>query len=150
MDPGGARVHAPGTIAMESAFVLVSPYGLDLGPAACDALDRAGIVHCRARFPYASDETGTTVVYVIDEARLLLLGPRATVEHALELIGRAQVATTVVLAERGSGATWLAANPFVSGWVVAPADATALVATVRNAAATLTARDDVRIARGES
>jgi HD-GYP domain-containing protein (c-di-GMP phosphodiesterase class II) len=150
MDPGGARVHAPGTIAMESAFVLVSPYGLDLGPAACDALDRAGIVHCRARFPYPSDDAGTPVVYVIDEARLLSLGPRATVEHALELIGRAQVATTVVLAERGSGATWLAANPYVSGWVVAPADAMALVATVRNAAATLTAREDVRIARGES
>jgi len=138
------------TIAMESAFVLVYPHGLELGPAAYDALDRAGIAHCRGSFPYSGDDPGTAVVYVIDEARLLSLGQRDTVEHALELIGRAQAATTVVLAERGSGATWLAANPYVSGWVVAPIDATALVATVRSAAAAVTAREDVRIARGES
>jgi HD-GYP domain-containing protein (c-di-GMP phosphodiesterase class II) len=133
---------------MESAFVLVAPHGLDLGPAACDALDRAGIAHCRGSFPYANADAA--VVYLIDEARLLSLGPQEMVEHALQLIAQAQAATTVVLAERGSGATWLAANPHVGGWVVAPADPAAIVATVRNAAATLTARDDVRIAQGES
>jgi HD-GYP domain-containing protein (c-di-GMP phosphodiesterase class II) len=139
-----------GTIATESAFVLVYPHGLELGSGACDALDRAGIPHCRARFPYACDDAGPAVVYVIDEARLLSLGARATVEHALELIARAQASTTVVLAERGSDATWLAANPYVGGWVVAPADPTALVATVRTAAANLIAREDVRVAQGES
>ncbi len=139
-----------GTIAMESAFVLAYPHGLDLGPAACDALDRAGIVHCGAHFPYTGDDAGAPVVYLIDEARLHSLGPRATVEHALELIHRAQTATTVVLAERGSSATWLATNPYVGGWVVAPADGTALVATARTAAATLATREDVRIAQGES
>src|ERR1700681_233654 len=148
MDPGGARLTA-GTIAMESAFVLVSPHGLDLGRGACDALDRAGIAHCRGSFPYAASDTAT-VVYVIDEARLLSLGPRESVEHALELIGRAQAATTVVLADRGSDATWLAGEAYVGGWLVAPPDAAALVATVRNAAAALTAREDVRVARGES
>lgn len=143
-------MSASGTIATESAFVLVSPQGLDLGRAAYDALDRAGIRHCRARFPYPGDDAGAAVVYVVDEARLLSLGPRATVEHALELIHRAQAATTIVLAERGSQATWLATNPYVGGWVVAPADGTALVATVRTAAASLAARDDVRTAQGES
>ncbi|HEV2737968.1 MAG TPA: HD domain-containing phosphohydrolase [Candidatus Elarobacter sp.] len=138
------------TIATESAFVLVYPHGLDLGPAACDALDRAGIAHLRARFPYATDDTSMRIVYVIDETRLLSLGPRATIEHALELIHQAQTATTVILAERGSAAAWLATNPYVGGWVVAPADGTALVATVRNAAQTLAAREDVRTAQGES
>ncbi|MDP9105118.1 MAG: GAF domain-containing protein [Candidatus Eremiobacteraeota bacterium] len=143
-------MSAAGTIATESAFVLVYPHGLDLGRAACDALDRAGIPHCRARFPYPGVDAGAAVVYVVDEARLLSLGPRATVEHALELIHCAQAATTIVLAEPGSEATWLATNPYVGGWVVAPADGTALVATVRTAAATLAARDDVRTAQGES
>jgi HD-GYP domain-containing protein (c-di-GMP phosphodiesterase class II) len=143
-------VSASGTIATESAFVLVYPHGLDLGRTACDALDRAGIRHCSGRFPHPGDDSGAAVVYVIDEARLLSLGSRATVEHALELIHRAQAATTIVLAERGSQATWLATNPYVGGWVVAPADGTALVATIRAAAASLAARDDVRIAQGES
>ena len=139
-----------GTVATESAFVLAYPHGLELGSAARAALDRAGMAHCRARFPYSAEDAGTAVVYLIDEARLLSLGSRQTVEHALELIGGAQAATTVVLAEPGSDAAWLAANPHVGGWVVAPVDGAALVATVRNAAAALTAREDVRIAQGES
>src|ERR1700681_3615939 len=118
MDPGGARLTA-GTIAMESAFVPVSPRGLDLGRGACDALDRAGIAHCRGSFPYAASDTAT-VVYVIDEARLLSLGPRESVEHALELIGRAQAATTVVLADRGSDAALLGAEPDRGGRRGAP------------------------------
>jgi HD-GYP domain-containing protein (c-di-GMP phosphodiesterase class II) len=149
MDPGRAR-SAAGTVATDPAFILVHPHGLDLGRAACGALDRAGIAHYPARFPYASDEAGTAVVYLIDEARLLSLGDRTTVEHALELIARAQPATTVVLAQRGSAASWLAENPHVGGWVVAPADGAALVATARSAAAALAAREDVRTAQGES
>ncbi len=135
---------------MESAFVLVYPQGLALGPAARAALDRAGLDHCEARFPYSPDVPGASVLYLIEEARLLSLGPRTTVEHALELIGRAQAATTIVLAEGGSDAGWLAANPYVGGWLVAPLDAAALIATVRNAAGILTAKNDVRVARGES
>lgn len=149
MDLGGARL-ALGTVATESAFVLVYPQGLALGTAARAALDRAGIAHCGARFPYSPDDAATSVVYLIEEARLLSLGPRPTVEHALELIGRAQSATTVVVAEPGSNAAWLAANPYVGGWLLAPLDTAALVATVRNAAAVIAAKDDLRVARGES
>ena len=97
---------------MESAFVLVYPQGLELGRAAYDALDRAGIAHCRGTLPARDARRGAAaVVYVIDEARLLSLGPRETVEHALELIARAQAATTVVLAERGSDATLAGGKP---------------------------------------
>ncbi len=135
---------------MEPAFVLVYPHGLDLGPAVRDALDRAGITHESARFPYSADDAAVPVVYAIDEPRLLSLGDRTTVEHALELMNRAQPATTIVLAERGSTATWLAENPYVGGWVVTPPDGAAFVATARNAAATLAARESVRIAQGES
>ena len=138
------------TIATDSAFVLVYPHGLELGAAAVGALDAAGIVHHEARFPYAGDASGAFVVYLIDEARLLSLGPRTTVRHALELIGTAQPATTVVLAERGSPNAWLAADPNVGGWLTAPADGPALIATVRTAAAALQAREELRAARGES
>ncbi|HEV3086685.1 MAG TPA: HD domain-containing phosphohydrolase [Candidatus Elarobacter sp.] len=137
------------TLATDSAFVLVYPHGLDLGPAA-GALEAAGIRHREGSFPYAPDEANPAVVYLIDEPRLLSLGPRTTVEHALELIGRGQPATTVVLAERGSTSGWLAVNPHVGGWIVAPADGPALVATVRAAAATLAAREALHAARGES
>jgi HD-GYP domain-containing protein (c-di-GMP phosphodiesterase class II) len=137
------------TVAMDSAFVLVYPYGLALGTAA-HALDAAGIDHRPGRFPCSPDEALAPVVYLIDEERLLSLGPRATVEQALELIARGQCATTVVVAERGSPNGWLAANPHVGGWVVAPIDAAALTATVRTAGAGLAARDHVREARGES
>ena len=138
------------TLATDSAFVLAYPPGLDLGPAAVAALDAAGIVHREARFPYAGDDAGVFVVYLIDEPRLLSLGSRTTVAHALELIARAQAATTVVLAERGSPNAWLAANPHIGGWLVAPPDPSALIATVRAAAATVKAREDVRAAQGES
>jgi HD-GYP domain-containing protein (c-di-GMP phosphodiesterase class II) len=138
------------TLATESAFVLVYPHGLALDPTAVDALDDVGILHRAAPFPYAPDEAGVAVVYLIDEARLLSLGPRRTVEHALELIARGQPATTIVLAERRSPNGWLAANPHVGGWVVSPVDALALTATVRTAAATLAAREDLRAATGES
>ena len=39
------------TIAMDSAFVLVYPYGFDLRGRALRALDEAGIPHRAARFP---------------------------------------------------------------------------------------------------
>ena len=138
------------TIARDSAFVLVYPHGLELGSAAVDALDAAGIVHHEGQFPHAADGPGTSVVYLIDEARLLSLGPRTTVEQALELIAQAQPATTLVLADRGSANGWLAGNPHVGGWLVAPLDGAALIATVRAAAATLAAREQLRAARGES
>jgi HD-GYP domain-containing protein (c-di-GMP phosphodiesterase class II) len=138
------------TVARDSAFVLVHPHGLDLGYPAVAALDAAGIAHRQARFPYAAQDAGTAVVYLIDEARLRSLGSRATVEHALALIGAASATTTVVLAERGSESGWLAANPYVGGWLIAPLDGAALVATVRAAAATLAAREELRAARGES
>jgi HD-GYP domain-containing protein (c-di-GMP phosphodiesterase class II) len=138
------------TLATDSAFVLVYPHGLDLGTTAFEALDAAGIYHREGGFPYSPDQAHAAVVYLIDEARLLSLGPRKTVEDALELIGAAQPATTVVLAERGSRAGWLAANPHLGGWIVAPADGAALVATLRAAAATLAAHEALRAAHGES
>jgi len=139
-----------GTLATDAAFVLVYPHGLELGPAALGALEAAGIAHREARFPYAGDDPGVNVVYLIDEARLLTLGPRTTVESALELIATAQPATTIVIGERGSRNTWLAANRNLGGWLVPPLDGTALIATLRSAAATLGARDELRAARGES
>ena len=78
------------------------------------------------------------------------LGPRRTVEDALALIGTAQAATTVVLAPRGSEQSWLASNPYVGGWITEPVDEAGLVATVRAAAATVTARQALQNARGES
>jgi HD-GYP domain-containing protein (c-di-GMP phosphodiesterase class II) len=138
------------SIATDSAFVLVYPHGLELGSSALGALDAAGIVHHEAQFPYAGDASGAFVVYLIDEARLLSLGPPTTVRHALELIASAQPATTVVLAEPGSANTWLAADRNVGGWLTAPTDGAALIATVRTAAAALQAREELRAARGES
>jgi HD-GYP domain-containing protein (c-di-GMP phosphodiesterase class II) len=137
------------TIAMDSAFVVVYPSGLMLGTAA-RVLDAAGIEHREGRFPYLPDQAGAPVVYLVEEARLLSLGPRATVEHALELIGEAQGATVVVVAERGSDNGWLASHRHVGGWIVAPIDGAALTATVRAAAATLAAGERVRDACGES
>jgi len=138
------------TTATDSAFHLITPHGLELG-AGSAALEAAGIVHRAARFPYAPDDGAIVpLVYLLEEERLLSLGPRETVEHALELIARAQPATTVVLAPRGSAAPWLAENPHVGGWLVAPVDPAALVATVRSAAAALGVREEVRALRGES
>jgi hypothetical protein len=125
------------TTATDSAFYLIYPHGLDLGPG-FSALDACGIPHRASRFPYAPEEPApAALVYLMDEAHLLALGSRETVEHALELIARAQPATTVVLARRGSEAAWLAENPHVGGWLVAPVDGPALVATVRAAAASI-------------
>jgi len=138
------------TTATDTAFHCVYPHGLELGAGAA-ALDEAGIAHRAARFPYVPDDARSVpIVYLVDEERLLALGPRRTVEHALELIARAQPATTVVLARPGSAADWLAENRYVGGWVVAPVDRRALVATVRAAAAALAVRDEARALRGES
>jgi len=136
-------------IATDSAFILVYPHGLAIDAATCGALDRAGIAHRAADFPYAAD-AGAPVVYLVDEDRLGSLGPRATIEHALELIATAQTATTVVIGRRGSARGWLAANAHVGGWVSAPIDEAALVAAVRAAGATLSARHALVAARGES
>ncbi len=138
-----------GRIATDSAFVLVYPHGLALGRDAVSALDAAGIAHRAAPFPHACD-AGVPVVYLIDEDRLTSLGPRETVEHALELIAGAQVAATVVIGRRGSASRWLAESPFVGGWIAEPLDAVALVATVRAAARTLAARHALVAACGES
>ncbi len=137
------------TTATDSAFQLIYPHGLQLG-AGFAALERCGIAHRAARFPYAPDDGSLPLVYLIDEARLLSLGSRETVEHALELIARAQPATTVVLAGRETEAPWLAENAYVGGWLVEPVDGAALVATVRAAAGTLAVREEVRALRGET
>jgi HD-GYP domain-containing protein (c-di-GMP phosphodiesterase class II) len=138
------------SVATDSAFVLVHPRGLLLRAATLEALDAAGIPHHGGGFPYAGRLAHVSVVYLVEEEHLLSLGPRSTVEHALELIAGAQSATTVVLAELDSTAGWLAANPNVGGWVLSPPDPAALVATVRAAAATLAAREDRQAARAES
>lgn len=137
-------------LATDSAFVLVHPRGLSLRAPVLDALDAAGIPHHGGGFPYTPRLAQLSVVYLVEEEHLLSLGPRSTVEHALELIAGAQSATTVVLAGPDSAAGWLAANPHVGGWVLSPPDPAALVATVRAAAATLAAREDRQAARAES
>ena len=137
------------TLATDAAFVIAYPHGLELGQDAIDTLDAAGIVHRAARFPYAGEAPGVFVVYLIDEERLLSLGPRQTVESALELIA-GQSATTVVIGRRGSPNTWLAQHRDLGGWLVEPLDGAALLATVRAAVATVAAREELRAARGES
>ncbi|HEX3549861.1 MAG TPA: HD domain-containing phosphohydrolase [Candidatus Elarobacter sp.] len=137
------------SIATESAFVLVYPHGLGLDATASAALDAAGIAHRAAHFPYATD-AAVPVVYLIDEERLVGLGPRQTVEDALQLIATAQTATTVVLAGRGSPHRWLASSPYVGGWITEPIDDAGLVATIRAAAASVTAKHALHAARGES
>lgn len=131
-----------------SPIVLVYPQGLALGTAAA-ALDAAGIAHRAGGFGTA-DPSENPTVYLIDEARLLSLGPRATVEAALALIARNARATTVVIAEPGSPNDWLAAHPDVGGWLVAPLDAAAVVVTVRAAAAALDARSRAEGAQAQS
>ena len=135
---------------MDSAFVLVHPRGLPLRAAAIAALDAAGIPHHGGGFPYATRLAHLSVVYLVEEEQLLSLGPRATIEHALELIAASQSATTVVLAGRNTNAAWLTANPHVGGWLIAPLDPAALVATVRAAAARLADREERQTARAES
>ncbi len=138
------------SMATDSAFVLVHPRGLSLRPAAVEALDAAGIRHHAGGFPFAPRLAHLSVIYLVEEEHLLSLGPRATVEAALELIAGAHSASTVVLAERNSEASWLAANPHVGGWLLSPPDPAALVATVRAAADALAAREDREAARAES
>lgn len=137
------------SVATESACVLVCPHGLELSPSVRGALEAAGIPHCRGGFPFLADE-GTAVIYLLDEPGLLSLGPRPTVTASLELIAQAQLAMTIVLAEPNSENGWLAADPNVGGWLVRPLDGTALLATVRSAAAALADRQALRAARGES
>jgi HD-GYP domain-containing protein (c-di-GMP phosphodiesterase class II) len=136
--------------ATDSAFVLVYPRGLPLRAATAAALDAAGISHHGGGFPHMTGLAHSSVVYLVEEEQLLSLGPRTTIEHALELIGTSQPATTVVLAGRDSRAAWLAANPHVGGWLIAPVDPAALVATVRAAAARLADRKERQTARAES
>ncbi len=137
------------TVATESAFVTVYPRGLSLG-ASLRALEDAGFVHFPASFPYVAEETTAGgVVYLIDAARLSSLGDRATIESALELMATAQTATTVVIAEREGALAWLAGNANVGGWLVAPVDGAALLATVRAAGATLATRQRVEDLRSE-
>jgi HD-GYP domain-containing protein (c-di-GMP phosphodiesterase class II) len=137
------------SIATESAYVLVYPHGLALDPSAARALEAAGIPHRPAAVPYAGD-IGLPVVYLIDEERLLALGPRETVEDALTIIATAQAATTVVLARPSSPNRWLASHPDVGGWTTEPIDEVAFVATIRAAGAALAARQAAETARGES
>jgi HD-GYP domain-containing protein (c-di-GMP phosphodiesterase class II) len=138
------------TIATDPAFVLIYPYDLDLRGCA-RALDEALIPHRAAGFPYAPDEVlPVPVVYLVDEAGLATLGPRAIVEQALELMVAGQSATIVVLADPESPADWLASHPCVGGWLVTPVNGPQLVATVRSAAAAVVARDEVARLRGES
>ena len=137
------------TLAAAPAFVLVRPRGLELGLATLVALDAAGIAHCEAAFPYAEDGHAP-VVYLIDEERLRTLGDRSAIERALAALAADRPSTTVVLAERDSALTWLADDPHVGGWLVAPPDGTALVVAVRAAAATFAAQAALRTARGES
>jgi HD-GYP domain-containing protein (c-di-GMP phosphodiesterase class II) len=142
---------AVAAIATDSAFVLVYPRGSSFR-ASLGALDRAGIPHSAAPFPYVPEGAGATVpvVYLIDEARLATLGNRETIESALELIATAQTATTVIVAERDSAAGWLAASPHVGGWLTAPLDGAALLATIRAAGAALADRERSQRLRSES
>ena len=110
------------TVVADPSFALVYPQGLALGPAAA-ALDAAGIMHMAAAFPYAPADGGAPIVYLIDEGRLLNLGPRAIVERALAALAQSQRAAIVVLAEQRTRAAWLAENPHVAGWIVAPLQA---------------------------
>ena len=138
------------TIATDPAFVLVYPYGFDVR-GCFDALDEALIPHRAAGFPYAPDEVlPVPVVYLVDEAGLAGLGPRAIVEQALELMVAGQPATIVVVAAPDAPAGWLASHPCVGGWLTAPVGGPQLVATVRSAAAAVVARDEVARLRGES
>ena len=147
------RASRSGTIATESAFVLVYPHGLDLGRTACDALDRAGIPPLQGPLPAPGRRCGPPRSSTSSTRRgCSRSGSRATVEHAvLELIHRAQAATTIVLAERGSQSNVARDQPVRRRLGGVPRRRPpALVATVRAAAASLAARDDVRIAQGES
>ena len=70
------------TLATDSAFVLVYPHGFELGPVACarprrgrDRASRGAVSRTPPMTP------GVGVVYLIDEERLLALGPRTTVEQ---------------------------------------------------------------------
>ena len=137
------------TVVADPSFAVVYPQGLALGPAAA-ALDAAGIMHMPAAFPYAPPDSGAPIVYLVDEGRLLSLGPRVTVERALSTLAQAQRAATVVLAEQRTRAPWLAENPHVAGWIVAPLQGPALIATVRAAAAGLAARHEVQALQGET
>ena len=121
-----------------ASFTLILPVGLALGPAAA-ALDAAGIAYTSGSFPRGADAARAAggVVYLIEESRLLTLGARADVEAALGLIAARGRASTIVVAEAGSANAWLAESPHVGGWLLAPLDPAAVVATVRNAAAAL-------------
>ncbi len=141
---------AVSTVGIDAGFALIYPHGFELGSVAA-VLDAAGIPHRSARFPYVPAEgSNDSVVYLIDEARLLSLGSRETVEHALALIAGSHAATTLVLAEPSSTNSWLASDPHVAAWLLTPLDGRVLVAAARTAASAVAAREALRAARSES
>jgi HD-GYP domain-containing protein (c-di-GMP phosphodiesterase class II) len=136
--------------ALGVSSTVISPPGLALGSVAA-ALDAAGIAHRAGGFPRGADVAAEpNPIYLIEEPRLLSLGTRDTVEAALAVIAAGGRATTIVIAEPGSTNEWLARNPHVGGWLIAPLDPAAVVATVRTAAMALAARTRAETLREES
>jgi HD-GYP domain-containing protein (c-di-GMP phosphodiesterase class II) len=120
------------SVDLDPSFVVVYPHDFHVPDDLLAALATAGIPHRPDSFPATSVDGGATVAYLIEAERLLNLGPRELVEHALALIDGEMRATTIVVAEAGeSAARWLADSPHVSGWLVRPLDVAAVVATLR-------------------
>jgi len=116
------------------SFVVVYPHGSIVPDDVLAALATAGVPHRAGAFPATSLDDGATVAYLIDADRLLRLGPRERIEHALALIdGDMRAMTIVVAGPDESAGRWLAENPHVSGWLVRPLDAAAVVATLGTA-----------------
>jgi HD-GYP domain-containing protein (c-di-GMP phosphodiesterase class II) len=135
-----STLERPPSPALSTPFVLVYPHGLRLDSTVSEVLEKAGIAHRAASFPYEPEhDEGEHVVYLIDLDRLRSLGSRHMIEQALMLIRLAQEATTVVIAPAGDpDLAWLATNDYVGGWLNTPLDPNAVVATARSAAAVLT------------
>lgn len=123
----------PAGVATDAAFLVVHPHDFVLDSAVAGALDRAGLAHRAAGFPYDGAGRDVRVAYLVEAERLAAIGPRAAVEHALALI-EDQGATTIVVSHAGDAANaWLASDPHLGGWLTRPLDPAAAVATIETA-----------------
>ncbi len=129
--------------------LLLHPPEIDLSPAH-DAFLQAGVLTRAAALPTETvDADGRAVVFLIESARIAAIGNREQVAIGLELIARAHHAAVVVLAETNDPRGWIATDPHVDGWLVAPIDPHAALATVMLAARCARERERVRMLEEE-
>ncbi len=133
------------SIDLDPSFVVVYPHDFLVPGSLVAALSALGIPHRPGSFPAAPADDGVSIAYLVEAERLLTLGTRDLIEHALALIAGDEFATTIVVADPGMAELrWLAESPHVGGWLVRPLDPAAMTTTLRAARSLIRERADAR------